>query len=157
MHSFHWWQLFEIYCVTVKKFSLLEALPWANWSWLLFLFHATMINSDTVGETNSGTTLNSGALLVTRSHQVSSTIPAAEDSKLLLMLFTDVLKEGEGFSEVLVFWAGVDPTLFLVQPLTPFYFFYPSTADQTLTGESWNWEERQCILKIKTFLVDLVM
>lgn len=46
MHSFHWWQLFKIYCVTVKKFSLLEALPWANWSWLLFIFRANTISSD---------------------------------------------------------------------------------------------------------------
>lgn len=73
------------------------------------------------------------------------------------MLFADILEEGEGFSEVLVFREGLDPTLFLVQLLTLFYFFYPSIADQTPTGESWNWEERLCILKIKTFLIDLVM
>lgn len=52
------------------------------------------------------------------------------------MLFADILEEGEGFSEVLVFREGLDPTLFLVQLLTLFYFFYPSIADQTPTGES---------------------
>lgn len=159
MHSFHWWQLFwNLLCDCQEIFSFRSsALSQLELTAFLIPCNHDQLRCCGRNKLRHSSPLWSIVGEAIRWAPPSGALPAAVHSKPVLMLFADILKEGEGFREVLGFWEGVDQTLCLVQPLTLFYFFYPSTADQTVTGESWNWEERQCILKMKTFLVDLVM
>lgn len=157
---------FKIYYVNIKTFPLLEALPWANWSWLLFLniLYPTTISSDTAGKGNSCKAHDSERLRMTSGHQVSPPLLQRMASGLCCCLdglfwcfwcWRRIWWEYCCFEKELI-------RLSLYYFPSPFCFFlYPRvyTAVQNMTGEGWNWEGSQHILKMKTllFIAGLVM
>lgn len=149
MHDFYWRQLLKIYYVTIKTFPLLEALSWANWSWLLFLnvLYATTTSSDTTGEENSCKAPHSKWWLMSSSHQVN-----------LISLLQGVEKQfcccygvGEGFGESIGVLKRGQLDFFFCYIPSPYHSSY--SAVQNMTGEGWNWEGIQCISKMKTLFI----
>lgn len=148
---------FKIYYMTIKKFPVLEALPWTNWSLPLFLNipYATTISSGTADEAHSCKSPDSEQLSMTSRHQMS--LPRGYQAG-----FAPVLMLGKDSVKALIFWEGADQTLFVLHHCILLGFFsYPAMyiAVQNTTGEGWNWEGTQNILKLNTllFIADLVI
>lgn len=121
---------FKIYYVNIKTFPLLEALPWANWSWLLFLniLYPTKISSDTAGKGNSCKAHDSERLRMTSGHQLSLSLLQRMASGLccclllfgwFVLMFLVLEKDSV---RVLLFREGADQTLSVLFPFTLLLF-----------------------------------
>lgn len=122
MHDFHRRQHCKIYYVTIKTFPFLEALPWANWSWLLFLniLYATALSSYTAGEANSCKAPDSEWLPGTSGHQVSLSSLLQRTASWFCCCF-DV---GEGFGEEYCCFEELsNQILFVLHPFSLLGFF----------------------------------